>query len=259
MEDVLRHSPRVYGLARSRWWLAGLRHVRKWLADLSVPGIRALLRRWQLVYKRGRRYVHSPDPAYDQKLAAVARARRAAQAAPTRRVFIYQDELTFYRHPTVAQAYARRGPEQPLARQGRGYNTASRLAGCLNVQTRQLFTWQRSHFDRATLIRFYRALADAYPTADRIYLAQDNWPVHFHPDVRAALRDSRITCLPLPTYAPWTNPIEKVWRKLYQEVLHLHPFGDRVDELRQTVCDWCQQFSAASPDLLRYVGLACVD
>jgi len=259
VENVLRHSPRVYGLSRSRWWLAGLQHALTWLGRLSLPGIWALLRRWPLVYKRGRRYVHSPDPAYDQKLAAVARARRAVHATPTRRVFVYQDELTFYRHPTVAQAYTPRGSEQPLARQGLGHNTASRLAGCLNVQTGQLFVWQCSHFDRATLIRYYRALAEAYPTAERIYLAQDNWPVHFHPEVLAALRDSHITCLPLPTYAPWTNPIEKVWRKLYQEVLHLHPFGDRGDELRRTVNHWCQQFSAASPDLLRYVGLACVD
>jgi transposase len=42
----------------------------------------------------------------------------------------------------------------------------------------------------------------------------------------AALAPSKIVLVPLPTYAPWTNPVEKVWRKLCQEVLHLHEFVD---------------------------------
>ena len=229
------------------------------MASLSLTGIWFILRRWHLVYKRGRRYLHSPDPAYDQKVAAVAQARAAAQAEPDRFVVVYQDELTFYRRPTVAQAYAPQGRDAPRARQGLRANTASRLAGCLNVKTGQLFVWQRAHFDRHTLIRYYRDLEAAYPAVEQIYLVQDNWPVHFHPEVVTALRASRITCLPLPTYAPWTNPIEKVWRKLYQEVLHLHPFVDRWDELKQAVIQWYEQFAGPSPELLRYVGLACVD
>lgn len=255
----MQQSPAHCGLARSRWWLAGLQQALTWLAPLSLSGIWVLLRRWQLVYKRGRRYLHSPDPAYAAKLAAVAQARTAAQADPERFVVVYQDELTFYRRPTVAQAYAPQGSDAPLARQGFRSNTASRLAGCLNPDTGQLFIWQRAHFDRHTLLRYYRDLEAAYPTAERIYVVQDNWPVHFHPDLVKALRETRIVCLPLPTYAPWTNPIEKVWRKLYQEVLHLHDFVDRWDELKQAVSQWCAQVSAPSPDLLRYVGLACVD
>lgn len=71
----------------------------------------------------------------------------------------------------------------------------------------------------ATLRHYFEAVAAAYPAAERIYSALDNWPVHFHPVLRAAL-PPRLTLLPLPTYAPWTNPVEKVWRWLYAEVLH---------------------------------------
>lgn len=48
---------------------------------------------------------------------------------------------------------------------------------------------------------------------------------------------------------------KKVWRKLYQEVLHLHKFADRWGELATTVSDWLDQFADGSPELLRYVGL----
>jgi transposase len=62
-----------------------------------------------------------------------------------------------------------------------------------------------------------------------------------------------VRLLRLPTYAPWTNPIEKVWRKLKQEVLHQHDFGDDWAGLQQAVQGWLAW--AAPADLLRYTGL----
>jgi hypothetical protein len=60
----------------------------------------------------------------------------------------------------------------------------------------------------------------------------------------------------LPTYAPWTNPIEKLWRCLKQDVLHLHRYQDDWQGLRARVDAFFAQFATGSPDLLRYVGLS---
>jgi hypothetical protein len=228
-----------------------------WLARRSLGGVHGVLRRLRLAYKRGRRYLHSPDPAYAAKLAAVAQARAQAVVDPGRVVFLYQDELTYYRHPTVAQGYAPAGSAQPHARQGYGANRRRRVAACLDIGTGRLVAWQRARFDVGTLGRFFRAVAAAYPDAARIYVALDNWPVHQHPALLAALPD-RMRLLSLPTYAPWTNPTEKVWRWLYQEVLHLHEFTDRWPELEDLVDAWLAQWADGGPALLRYVGL-CVD
>jgi hypothetical protein len=231
--------------------------VVPWLARCSLSGVHGLLRRLGVAYKRGRRYVHSPDPAYDAKLATIATARAAAVAAPGRVVLLYQDEFTYYRHPTVAQGYAPCGSDQPYARHGQGVNRTRRIAACLDVHSGRLFAWQREHFGVAPLRHFFQAVAAAYPAAERIYIALDNWPVHVHPDLLAAL-PPQITLLPLPTYAPWTNPVEKVWRWLYQEVLHLHEFTDRWPELWDVVDAWLAQWAEGGLALLRYVGL-CVD
>ena len=108
------------------------------------------------------------------------------------------------------------------------------------------------------MLRFDReAVLAVYPTAQRIYVIQDNWPVHFHPELRAALVQTPIRLVRLPTYAPWTNPVEKVWRKLYAAVLHLHRFADAWDELTQTVQAWLDQWAEPTSHLLRYVGLLC--
>ena len=65
----------------------------------------------------------------------------------------------------------------------------------------------------------------------------------------------RVELLWLPTYAPWTNPIEKVWRKLYQEVLHQHRLVAEWPKLIARVTRWLAAYARGSMELLHYVGL----
>jgi hypothetical protein len=69
LTETVHQSPACFGLARSRWSRDGLRQAVPWLAPLSLPGVWQLLWRCDIVYKRGRRYVHSPDLDYPLKAA----------------------------------------------------------------------------------------------------------------------------------------------------------------------------------------------
>jgi hypothetical protein len=206
-------------------------------------------------YKRGRHYVHSPDPDYEQKLAAIDTVQHAVVRDSRRTVLLYQDEFTYYRRASVARDYALRGSRDPRAHSGWGNNRLRRIAACLDFATGRVLAQQRRRFNRQALIRFYQMIEAAYPQAEVIYLAQDNWPVHFHPDVLHALAHSKITLLRLPTYAPWTNPIEQLWRFLYKAVLHLHPFVDDWQRLQDAVQHWLDQWRSGSYELLHAVGL----
>lgn len=199
--------------------------------------------------------MHSPDPLYAAKLASVHYVRARAHADPARIVTLYEDELTYYLRPTVAQGYALAGSDAPHADQGHDKPRKRRIAACLDVVSGQLVAWQRSRFNVETLLRYYQAVEAAYPQAERIYIVQDNWPVHFLPNVLAAVQSMRIRLVRLPTYAPWTNPVEKVWRLLYHEVLHLHPWVEQWEALQAAVQAWLDQWTAPSPKLLHLVGL----
>lgn len=257
----MQQAPAAYGVASSyqtRWWLDGIRQAVGWLHDRCLATVCQTLRRSGIRYRRGRRAVHSPDPEYAAKVQRIATIQWYCRADPVRNVWLYQDELTYYRRPTVAQGYAPLAvTKQPLAVQGLHGNTARRIAGCLDAQTGQLIAWQRAHFDRQTLRRFYAAVEAAYPQAAQLFLIQDNWPVHQHTELVAALRGSKFTLVALPTYAPWLNPIEKVWRKLYAEVLHLHRWADQWDQLQLAVQTWLDRWREPSTTLLRYCGLLC--
>jgi hypothetical protein len=226
-----------------------------WLAGLSPSGAHRLLRQLGITYRRGQQHLHSPDPAYAAKLAAVRRARAEARARGGKVVLAYLDEFTYYRRPEAAPCYAPRGGPGAAAEQGLGRNRKRRVIGALNALGGQLTSWQGDKAGVDELLRFYRRLGEDYPEAEVIYVAQDNWPVHFHPRLLAGLAGTRVRLLRLPTYAPWTNPAEKVWRKLKQEVLSQHDFGDDWAGLVAAVGGWLERARADPAGLKRYTGL----
>lgn len=247
----------------------------------TLSGLWQALRYLGISYKRARDYLHSPDPHYDPKLVWIATRFLAAQHAPQRFPLLYVDELTFYRQPSLASAYASMGPDQPLARRSYRSDTKARVIAAMDACTGRVIYLLRSRTNIAVLREFHLKVREAYPDAETIYLVEDNWPMHAHPDVLASLQKQNYPWAPrltpkwaavkpnaafqadnlpiqllfLPTYAPWTNPIEKLWRWLYQEQLHLHRLSDAWEDLQQRVRDFLDGFAQPSPALLHYVGL----
>lgn len=93
-----------------------------------------------------------------------------------------------------------------------------------------------SRFCATALAGFYQHLSRACPQAERLFLVMDNWPNHHHPLAWKAIEaDARIRVLWLPTYAPWLNPAEKVWKWLRQRLTHMHPFANAWRVFREQV------------------------
>lgn len=226
-----------------------------WLEGLSEPAIYKVLKRLGFSRKRAINFIHSPDPEYHAKWQAIWKAFLAAMEHPEQVVILFLDELTYYRRPSKASAYHRRGKSQPRAREAPRANTRTRLVAVMNGLTAQVTYCQRSKVGKDALVAFYAQVRAAYPDVQTIYIVQDNWPTHKLPEVMTALEQQGLTPLFLPTYASWLNPIEKLWRWLKQDVLHLHLLAEDLDQLRQQVIDFLDQFAAGSDALLRYVGL----
>jgi transposase len=229
--------------------------VIDWLKGRSVSSIYQILKRLKFSRKQALMFIRSPDPEYANKQAAIEAALAEAARDPAEVIVLYLDELTYYRRPSKAPAYARCGHDQPLAREAPGSNTQTRIVGALNARSGQVSYLQRSKVGKAALVTFYAQLRETYPQAAKIYVVQDNWPNHKLPEVLSAMEQHRIMPLFLPTYASWLNPIEKLWKWLKQRVIHLHPFANDLEELRKRVRDFLEQFLSGSTDLIRYVGL----
>jgi hypothetical protein len=156
---------------RSRWTLAHLLACCRGLRLHSRSGLWRLLRRLGIHDKRGRGDIHSPDPAYDEKVARIAALKQRVQAHPEEGL-LYEDECTLYRQPSLAQAYDQAGSDRPYARQSTQLNISMRLVATLDafsgrvlckrwgkIGTKQLSAF--SQFVRASSALGHAHLADS--------------------------------------------------------------------------------------------------
>lgn len=240
------------GPAPSRWTLRTLRASVEWLTGYSVSGVWRVLQTCGLGLHASCSRLFSPDPAYRSKVRRLHRCLRDAARHPDTVVALFLDEFGYQRWPEVAPTW---GLEAAVAQRA-GNNQQWRTIGALNALTGQVNYLDGYIVGRQQLSQFYSQLERAYPEVDRIYVVQDNWNIHTHPDVLTALESyPRITPVWLPTYAPWLNPIEKLWRWLRQDILKMHRWVEDWPRVKQRVHDFLDQFAQGSPALLRYVGL----
>jgi DDE superfamily endonuclease len=236
-----------------RWTLETIRATFDWLKDYTLSGVWRLLDRCDLRPRSARVQQFSPDPEYAPKLAHLEMALWEARRYPRSVAAVFLDQMGFTRWPDPAPDW---GAETPVADRRGSKQGLWRLMGALNPLTGQVDYLDNYIIGREKVIACYGQLVEAYPRARRLYAIQDNWSIHRHPDVLEALRAwPQIEPIWLPTYAPWLNPIEKLWRWLRQEVLHLHRLADDWRTLRGRVRAFLDRFAHGSQRLLEYVGL----
>jgi hypothetical protein len=246
-------APTAQGPAPSRWTLATIRASFGWLADYTLSGLRRLLDRLDLGLHSARVQQFSPDPDYAGKHLRLMRVLGQARRHPGQVEAISLDEMGYARWPEPGPDS---GGPTPLADRRGANNGPWRLIGGRNARTGQLDYLDAYLVGRAKVIQFYEQLVAAYPQAERLYVIQDNWSIHTHDDVLAALEQwPQVRPVWLPTYAPWRNPIEKVWRWRRQDVLRRHRQADDWQALQARVHGSLDRFAAGSQRLLGYVGL----
>lgn len=257
--ETVHQSPQQQAEPRSRWTLALLRKHCPLLQPLrSLSGVWRALRRLRIRWKRGRSHLTSPDRAYASKCRLIACAFQQASEQPEQVSILYGDETTVYRQPTVGQTWHEAkagGKHQPRAVRSFAKNATWRISGTLDAQTGRVISAAGNKMGVKGLVAFLQQLRTAYGQSRRLLLVWDNWPVHYHPTVLAAAAEERIELLWLPTYAPWLNPIEKLWRKLKEEQIALHRQADNWQRLKDQCQTFLSQYDRLAPDLLRYVGM----
>ena len=240
------------GPAPSRWTLRTLRVSVGWLTEYTVSGVWRVLQACGLGLHAARARLFSPDPDYRRKVRRLHRCLRDAARHPDTVVALFLDEFGYQRWPEVAPTW----DIEAAVAQRAGNNQPWRTIGTLNALSGQVTYWDGYIVGREQVSAFYTRLNRAYPAVHLIYVIQDNWNIHTHPDVLTALaRYPRIKPVWLPTYAPWLNPIEKLWRWVRQDVLKMHRWVEDWPLVKQRVRNFLDQFAHGSQDLLRYVGL----
>jgi putative transposase len=141
----------------------------------------------------------------------------------TNEVFYYADEFNVSWLPTLRKMWSLEGqqvmiptPGQPKVQYG---------LGAVNYHTGDTVVIIRRHKRRKEVAELLEALLEKHPQ-ETIYIAWDNASTHQDEEIEAVVRGAagRLILLYLPTYSPWLNPIEMLWRHFRREVTHCELF-----------------------------------
>jgi transposase len=126
--------------------------------------------------------------------------------------------------------------------------------GAVNYHTGETVVIIRKRKRRIEVAELLQALVDKHRT-ETIYVAWDNAITHQDDEVEAVVRAAagRLVLLYLPTYSPWLNPIEMLWRHFRREVTHCELF-ETVKVLLDASYDFFKRFNQTPDKVLSIIG-----
>jgi putative transposase len=239
---VTRRCPTDFGFVRSRWTCAVAALLLWSCYRLAVS--RETVRRWlheaDLVWRRPRPVLRRQDPLRQAKLRAL---RRLLAGLPADEVAVFEDEVDVNLNPKVGSMWMRRGQQAEV--ETPGDNHKRYLAGSMNWRTGALWVTQGAKRDGELFVRHLEDLRRRLRRYRVIHVICDN--ARFHQAAKCKrLREylgrwgHRIKLHYLPLYAPETNPIERVWWHLHDEVTRNHQCRT-LEELLDLVFRWLEE------------------
>jgi transposase len=126
--------------------------------------------------------------------------------------------------------------------------------GAVNYHTGETVVLFRRHKRRKEIAELLQALLEKHPE-ETVYVAWDNATTHEDADVEAVVRGAagRLVLLYLPTYSPWLNPIEMLWRHCRREVTHCELF-ESVKALLAAAQDFFARYNREPHRILSIIG-----
>jgi len=135
-------------------------------------------------------------------------------------------------------------------------NTLVRIGGAINAVTGQFHYKMGPHFGGSEFASFIKDLAASYKIHKKVYVIIDNVSLHFTKEVRAVTeKNKNLELVHLPSYSPWLNNIEKVWKWMKQRVVHAHPWCNNFKEFKNQVRTTLESINDNRREVLQYAGL----
>jgi putative transposase len=167
-------------------------------------------------------------------------------------VFYYADEFNLSWQPTLKAMWSPVGQQVMIPTPGQPNKHYG--IGAVNYHSGQTVVITRKRKTREQIAQLLELLLLQHPS-QTIYLAWDNADTHSGGQVDQIVRAAagRLVLLYLPTYSPWLNPIEMLWRHFRREVTHCELFTS-VKELLKATADFFDRYNQTPQKILSVIG-----
>jgi transposase len=239
---VQQHTPRAFGFLRSRWCCATLVLVllETWHLQVSIETVRRALHAQGMVWRRPRPTLELEDPQWKPKM---RKLRKLLRHLPDDEIAVFLDEVDISTNPKVGSMWMCKGHQAQLPTPGDSVKRY--LCGSMDWRTGQIITTEGQRRDKNLFLAHLDDLRRHYRCYKKIHVICDNARFHCPEQTKAVAEyletwKEQLELHFLPKRAPETNPIERVWWHLHQQITRNH----RCPNIRQLVdltLQWLQE------------------
>jgi len=239
---VQQHTPRDFGFLRSRWCCATLVLLLLETEHLQVSP--ETVRRWLhaggLVWRRPRPALKRKDPQHKRTLRQI---RRVLRHLPDDEIAVFTDELDLNTNPKIGCMWMNKGQQAQVLTPGD--NAKRYLCGSMNWRSGEILANDGASRNAQLFLAHLDELRRHYRCYKKIHVICDNASFH-RPDKCKAVAEyleqwsERIKLHFLPKYAPETDPIERVWWHLHEQITRNHRCQS-IQELVDLAMQWLEE------------------
>lgn len=229
LQELVEQEPRQAGYPFSSWTCADL------LRELVKRGFKAVSRETIRVHLHALGYrvlrpvlsIASPDPDYCRKVKHLEKHKKQARNGEI--LLYFQDEIDLNLLPGILRCWTVRGSQRKVMTPG--LNQKRYGFGAVDYVSGQTIHRIEEHKNSAGFCAFIEQfmrtvtqLPDYH--GQKIVLVVDNFRIHQSKKTLAFLKQyaDQLILFALPTYSPWLNLIERLWKHLRRKVTHNHLF-----------------------------------
>jgi transposase len=167
-------------------------------------------------------------------------------------VFYYADEFNLSWFPTLRAMWSPKGQQVMIPTPGQPERYYG--IGVVNYHTGENIVLFKRRKRRQEIAQLLSALVEKHPTGT-IYVTWDNASMHEDNEIEEVVRAAagRLVLLYLPTYSPWLNPIEMLWRHFRREVTHCE-FYETKQILVEAAQKCFDRFNKDPQNILSVIG-----
>lgn len=152
-------------------------------------------------------------------------------------------------HPThntkATYGWIRRGERREI-RTNTGRQRLN-LSGAIDIISKKVLVREDATLNAESTIIFFKELESAYPSAKKVHVFCDNAGYYRNKHTQDYLENSKIVLHFLPPYSPNLNPIERLWKFLYEHVLY-NKYYEKFSGFKEAVLGFLQGLSNPSSE-----------
>ena len=258
LQKLVKQEPRESGYPFSGWTCADLLRelVKKGFEAVSRETIRVHLHALGYRVRRPVLSIASPDPEYKQKAKKLKKYQKQAKNGEI--LLYYQDEIDLNLLPGILCCWTLKGAQRKVPTPGvnqkrYGFDAVNYVSG----QTVHRIEERKNSTGFCAFIDQFMQTVTQAPEyqGQKIVLVVDNFIIHRSRMTQEFLEKyaDQLLLFMLPTYSPWLNLIERLWKHLRRKVTHNHLFAT-IAELVKAVCSFLEALNATPQLTLSVIG-----